>query len=387
MRFPTPEMACSNVFHVQRSDTWAARPAVLVALVIALTAAAISLPASARGSTHAEQLTVAGGSIGNTAPIYTNISYTASADGFPLSYGEMLPINYVPSKAYPLLVYFHGEGHSTGLVRGGSGDGLAGWNNSAFADSKTLIPLVHNASAYGYIIIAPSPRESEGFYTNSTCGGPEQQDTMDAIHLEESLRNVSGVYALGFSMGSLAALSLAGHEPGLFKAVAVTGTITDAFEEVAFKARPASGLVALDCGALPSAKNASVVRLMSYLSVLRFHPQNFSNIRLWMSAGGLDKGAPDNPTVWPFLQANDTMLTQSCLVAVKYAEPANCTRPIERLHTVTPTSYAWRFIYEPGAGHTLAQLEVVDMFVYFAAAEPGGCYTSTFPPTVNTVCK
>lgn len=344
------------------------------------------LPASGRPHGVTLASVPAAPSLGNPTPLYTNISYASSVDGFSLAYGEILPVNYTPSKAYPLLVYFHGEGTVSSIVGGGSGDGLKEWNNSSYPTSKILSATVWNASTFHFIIIAPSPRSSEGFYTNSPCGGPEEQDTTDAILHEEKLRNVSKVFALGFSMGSLGGLSFVGHHASMFSGIAVTGTMTDAFEELADHLRPLSGLLTLTCGARPGATNLSVDRLFAYLSVLRFHPSNLSGIRLWASAGSDDVGAPDNPAFWPYLQVNDTLLNRTCLVASSLGEPANCTVPWRSLHLRSPGSYLYRFVYEIGGGHTLGQLEPADMFQFFLGRVGGGCFTSTFPPTVNTAC-
>ncbi len=364
----------------------ALRPATLVGTGLLL-AVLLPLPMPfTPGPVSSARITTAATSLGNTAPVYSNVTYNSSIDGFPLAYGEMLPINFSPSRSYPLLVYFHGEGNSTAIVPGGAGNGLGLWNNSSLPNYKILTKFVLNASTFHFLIIAPSPRSSEGFYTNSLCGGPEEQDVMDAIVHEESLRHILGLYALGFSMGSLGALSFVGHHPGMFKGVATTGTLTDAFEEVAYHPTLKSGLLTLDCGMVPSATNVSVDRLLTYLSVARFHPKNFSNVAIWVSAGGLDHGATNNLAYWPFLQVNFTFLTRSCLVASNYSEPANCTVPFAVLHTAAPSVFNYRFIFEPGAGHTLGQLEAQDMFQFFLGRSAGGCYTTTFPPTVNTPC-
>jgi pimeloyl-ACP methyl ester carboxylesterase len=316
-----------------------------------------------------------------------NVSYTSSVDGFPLSYAEILPAGYTSAHSWPLLVYMHGEGTSSAWVRGGAGNGLTNAIKQNTEQGLALRAMAANASADGFIIIAPSPRSAEGFYTNSPCGGPEQQDTMDAILHEEALRNVSSIYLLGFSMGSLAALSFAGHYPGLVKGVAVAGSVTDAFQETNYHPKQTDGLNTLVCGHLPSTGNATSIALYSYLSVLRFDPENFSGIKIWMSAGGKDTNAPDNPAIYKnYLQANDTMLTYTCSIAKPMNEPANCTQPFANLTAAQPSNYSSRFVYEALGEHLLDQFDMGDVFGYWLGTLGSGCYDANFPPTNLIAC-
>ena len=319
-------------------------------------------------------------------PPLTNVSYNASTDGFPLSYAEILPTGYVSSQSYPLLVYLHGEGTTSAWVPGGAGNGLSGYQTDTRPGASTLRAIVSNASAFHVILIAPSPRSLQGFYTNSPCGGPEEQDTLDAIAHEESIRNVSSVYVLGFSMGSIAALSLAGHHAKMFSGVAVAGSFTDAFEEYAYQPRPSSGLLYISCGSRPSPTNASAAALFNYLSVARLAPHNFSGVRLWAATGGQDHGAPNNLTLWPFLQVNNTFLNSTCLVAASAGEPANCTTPFSSLHRLFPSRFAYRMLFEPLGTHVLTQFDPRDVFTFLTGREAGGCFTSTYPPSVLTAC-
>lgn len=317
----------------------------------------------------------------------SNVTYTSSVDRFPLSYEEVLPLHFKHSSTYPLLVYLHGAGSSNAVVRGGSGNGLSGsYLSTTTSAGKTLNALLANASTFGFLVIAPSPRSAQGFYTNSTCLGPEEQDTVDAIHHEESLRHVHDVYLLGDNMGSLAALSIAGHRTGLVQGIALTATITDAFEEFAYKPSPGSSLVAPTCGKWPSATNATSQRTFAYLSVGRFDPKNFSGIRLWVAAGSLDKDAPNNASVWPFEMANYTFLNSTCLVAHAFGEPANCTDPFATLHATSPSAFVYRFFYEPSAGHSVSQLDPLDMFEFFESKVGNGCFETSFPPSTLLTC-
>jgi pimeloyl-ACP methyl ester carboxylesterase len=320
-------------------------------------------------------------------PPVVNYTYNSSTDGFPLIYGEKLPVGFSASQPHPLIVYLHGEGKNSSWVRGGAGTGLAFWLTDHSLDGAALRKFLANASAFNAIVIGPSPRSNTGMYANSPCGGPEEQDTIDAIAVEKTRRNISDVYLFGFSMGSFGAITIAGHHPGLVKGIAVTGTFTDAFEEFAYRPGPGSGLMYIACNARPSTSNATTVQLFSYLSVLRFHPQNFSGIRIWASSGGKDHGATNNGSLWPYFHVNNTFQNSTCLVASAYAEPANCTLPFRLLHAQNPSAYAYRTVYEAQAPHMLAQLDAIDIFQYLFGLESGGCFTSTYPPTVLAPCK
>lgn len=328
----------------------------------------------------------AAGPVHPAATTLTNVSYTSTTDAFALSYAEVLPTPYVPSHSYPLLVYLHGEGTSNAWVPGGAGNGLAGFQTDTRPGASTLRALIQNASTFHFIVIAPSPRSLQGFYTNSACGGPEEQDTMDAIAHERVLRNVSEVFLVGFSMGSLGALSLAGHHPGYFAGLAVAGTFTDAFQEYAYQPKPNSGLLYLTCGARPSPANVTVDRFFQYLSVTRFVPTNFSGMRLWSVAAGKDHGAPNNLSFWGFQMVNNTFLNSTCLSATTYGEPANCTFPFEALHVRNASAYSYRVVYEPTGTHILTEFDPHDIFSYFTGRVTGGCFQTTFPPTTLSVC-
>jgi pimeloyl-ACP methyl ester carboxylesterase len=357
-----------------------------VAVSVALVLLMAIPPLSARSLPTLGTASSLAGILPDSTTVY-NVSYKSSVDGFPLSYAEILPAGYTNSTSWPLLVYMHGEGTSSAWVRGGSGNGLTNYLKQVSEQGLTLRSMVANASADGFLIIAPSPRSAEGFYTNSVCGGPEQQDTMDAILHEEALRNVSSIYLIGFSMGSLAALSFAGHYPGLVKGLAVSGTITDAFQETNYHPKQTDGLNTLVCGHLPSTGNATSIALYAYLSVLRLHPQNFSGIKVWMSAGGKDTNAPNNPTIFKnFLMANDTMLTYTCSIAKSENEPANCTMPLANLTAAQPSNYSYRFVYEPLGQHLIDQFDMADVFEYWLGDLGAGCYDANFPPTTLTAC-
>ena len=350
---------------------------------VALIALLMVMPSAAGRA--ASEGSVLGAVHPSVATIY-NRTYSSSVDGFPLSYAEVLPTGYSSAKAYPLVIYLHGEGSSANWVRGGSGNGLTNTVKQTSANGLTIRAFLQNASSHGFIVMAPSPRSSNGFYTNSVCGGPQMQDTLDALHHEQALRNISSIYVLGFSMGSLAGLSLAGNNPGLVKGLAVAGSITDAFELLAYQPKAKTGLNSIVCGNLPSSGNTTSIALYQTLSVLRFDVGNFSGTKIWMSAGGKDASVPNNPRFWPFQQANDTMITSTCHVGTTMNEPANCTVPLSTLTASNPSQYSYRFVYEASGGHVLQQLDLSDIFSYWLGSVGTGCYDANFPPTVLTSC-
>jgi pimeloyl-ACP methyl ester carboxylesterase len=318
---------------------------------------------------------VTGSSRSQSAPTPSdNVSYNSSVDGFHLSYLEWLPAGFSPSTRYPLAVFLHGVGTDNTWVEGGVG-GLVDVTPS----------LVDNASAYGFILIAINTRSSDGFYLNSPCGGPQQQDVLDAITHEEGLREISQVYLIGFSMGSLGSFALAGHHPGLISGIATAGTITDIYETIAYNRLTRSdptGLYYAECGDYPSPQNTSVDAAWTYLSVLRFHPQNFSGIPLFATGGGEDTRAPNNFAEWDYANVNNTFVNSTCVVASALGEPANCTVPFVDLSAQDPSAYRWLDLYEPDATHSTNQLPGDAVFSFFLNRTAGGYYVSTFPGDV-----
>jgi pimeloyl-ACP methyl ester carboxylesterase len=340
------------------------RLAVLSACVTA--AVLLTIPAAA-GITPVAKPPHDGG--GGTGPIMVN--YRSSVDGFPLSFEEWLPSGYMASHAYPLTVFLHGMGTGTAAVRGGVG--------------ATSIPsdIVRGAAEFGSILISLNTRSEAGFYANTACGGPQEQDVLDAITLEESDRNVSSVYLVGFSMGSIGAFRIAADHPKLISGIAVAGTITDLFEVYAYDAslRAAPTTVISDlCGVFPSATNTSAVQFFESESPARFSPQNFSEMRIYVTAGGEDVRAANNFSVWPYAQVNSTFVNSSCQVVSSLDEPASCTTPFSSLARSHPGDYVFRYVYEPTAPHDSLQLNGTDMFEFLFGMLPPGFYTAGFPP-------
>lgn len=296
------------------------------------------------------------------------VTYSSSVDRFPLSYLEWLPPGFVARNPLPLLVYLHGMGSGTTAVRGGTG--------------ATSIPstFISAASTQGVLLISINTRTDSGFFANTPCGGPQGQDVLDAIGHEKVLRNVSSVYLIGFSMGSAGALSLAATHPGLARGIALEGTITDLFEVSQFLG--AIPQLRYDfCNVVPSASAPSVVAAYAALSPLRFHPQNFSAIKVYVTAGGKDTRAPNNFSLWPFSQVNSTVVNVSTLRYAAGGEPVPSNVTLSSLHRSTPSAYAFRFVYEAAAGHSAIQINAADLMSFFFGSAASGLFVAGFPPT------
>jgi len=324
-------------------------------------------------------------------PAYLNVTYNASTDGFPLSYEEWRPAGFNASDPHPLLVYLHGlEGAKGHPVSGGVRSDFLRMLSLRSIEGATARGVVENASLNGYVVIAPNSRTAGGYFVNSPCGGPQEQDVLDAIASIRSFANVSSVYLLGFSMGSIGAFSLAAHHPALFDGIAVVAPVIDMFEESAWAAHQAAlgagwaiggtnAFAALTCG------NATAsVPLLNYLSVVRFAPENLSGVRVWIAAGGIDLLAPNNGSDWAYLQVNNSFVNSTCTVEATGLEPANCTTTFQALHQLLPRMFQFRYVYEALAPHNIAQLSPADMFAFFGRSAPGGYFEAPFPPTTIT---
>jgi pimeloyl-ACP methyl ester carboxylesterase len=243
--------------------------------------------------------------------------------------------------------------------------------------------LVTNATKGGFIVISLNTRSAAGFYVNSTCGGPQEQDVLDAIAHEQGLRNVGKVYLVGFSMGSIGALSIAAHHHSMIAGVAIGGPITDLFEQYAYT----GGIATLNddlCRVTPGPKATAVDRLFEYLSPARFAPTNFSGIPLYVTAGGEDTSAPNNFSLWPYAHANSTIVNSSCIAAKTLGEPAGCTTTFDALATSQPKNYSVRFVYEADGVHSADQLPGADVIAFFLGTVGAGLYVAAFPPSTVT---
>ena len=329
---------------------------------------------------------------------YSTVAYGSSVDRWALSYTEWLPTNYVPTSTYPLLVYLHGQQDTSGRwFSGGLPNTLLRALNGTGSEPQTVRLLVSEAQHRGFLLIAVNTRSGSGWYINSPCGGPQEQDVLDAIAHEKLIRHVGSTYLLGMSMGTEGTLYLAARHPGMFRAVGIVGPVTDLFLDVAYRISLAndttkgwalSSLQAkmhLFCGVLPGTSNASqmsVARMFQNMSPLRFAPAAFHGIPIYVTAGGWDNRAPNNPRYWPWwLNANHTFLTSTCSVAARLGEPGQCTTPLDALHLSDSNGYSFRYVWEPRAGHLLTQLYPPDLFDFWSGRSPGGVYVSGYPFT------
>lgn len=314
----------------------------------------------------------------SAGPVYHNDTYSSSIDGFPLSYSEWLPAGYNANDTYPLAIYLHGIGSSTNWVKGGTNLWMSELNTTTL-NGETERALISNASANGFILIVINTRSESGFYANTPCGGPQEQDVLDAIHNEEHLRHIGSLYLIGFSMGSIGSFELAEQYPGMFAGVATAGTMTDFFEEYEYetngrvpKSGPSYELNTNDCGLTPSRYNSTVVSTFENLSG-RFGMSNLT-VPLWVGAGGADNVAPDESHWYSaYQEANDSILVQTCANVSSLGEPGLCSGPFNG---------TLRFVFEPQATHSMAQLDPADIFAFFLGKTGGGQFTSSFPPKV-----
>jgi pimeloyl-ACP methyl ester carboxylesterase len=310
---------------------------------------------------------------GNTAGPFSTQYYRSSVDGTLLSYYEWLPAGYVPSSRHALLLYLHGKG--------AQGDQL-------YQDLDG-VTTINDALAAGYIVVALNTRNAGGFYVNSPYTGPEEQDVLDAIAHEKALRLVSALWVFGVSMGTMGAYSLAEHHPGLVRGIGVIASCADLYEVQAYKIaenRTSDFSYFLNTtGGYLANQSAYAAAETYYLSAFRFYPQNLTGVRLYIVQGGNDTDCPNNPQIWGFQQANNTILNSTCLVATNLSEPAGCTTPFSSLEARNPSKYHYRFVYVATGIHTLDLLDPADMLAYFASDAADGLYWASpggtpFPP-------
>jgi pimeloyl-ACP methyl ester carboxylesterase len=330
------------------------------------------------------------------------VTYNSSVDGFPLSYEEWVPAGSAGTGMHHhLLVYLHGQQDTSGnWFPGGLPSSFVTYLNAtvATADVNVARAIVANASLNHVLLIAVNSRSGAGFFVNSPCGGPQEQDVLDAIAHEESIRSVNPlqVYLVGPSMGATGVLSLAGNHPGMFAGVASIASGPDMFEGLAWRQFEATqpthtpwangsinGLSQLECGVLPSpTANATVIGLYTYLSVARFMPQTLAHVRVYVTGAGLDMRVPNNGSIWNYMQVNNSWVNSSCVVATADGEPANCTTTFATLHAQHPNLFLYRYVYEARGVHGLGQLSAADMFAFWRGTVPTGDYVSSYPPNV-----
>ena len=338
---------------------------------------------------------------------FTLVPYVSSVDGFPLSYDEWLPTGFSNSSIYPLVVYLHGQQDTSGRwFPGGLSSDLVQMilNGTDIPDRATSDLLVNTTRADGVILIALNSRSGSGWYINSPCGGPQEQDVLDAVASEKSRHFISHVYLMGESMGTEGTLYVASQHPSLFSGIAVTAPVTDLFMDVAYRMTlldtPGDSWAGISiqaqahlfCGNLPGTANASqvvVARMFQNMSPLRFDPAAFAGVPIYMSAGGLDDRAPNNVSIWPqWMNANNTLVNATCNYAPQLGEPQpiDCaTQTLDTLHREDPSLYTFRYVWEPDATHSITQLDPADLLAFWFGDSPGGYYLGAPSSTVVTV--
>jgi pimeloyl-ACP methyl ester carboxylesterase len=303
------------------------------------------------------------------------VDYNSSVDGFPLSYSEILPLNYSPSQTYPLAIELHGIDTSGSTPLPG---GYPTPVTNSTADA---------AVAAGFIEIVINTRTSDGFFVNSKYDGPQAQDVLDAIAHEESIRHIGKLYIFGFSMGSMGALSIGLNHPGMFAGIGAVAAFSDDFE-LEGRVQYLGNTALVNAGLLPTGglwpnSSSYAQGIFEELSPLRFHPENASGVRMWFAGGANDVFATNNQSFWPYEQANATVLDSTCLVESSLGEPANCTIPLAALRAEDPADYSYRYVFEPNGIHDYALLNATDMFEYFSGQLPPGEFWGYFPdPTL-----
>lgn len=310
----------------------------------------------------------AGGSNGTVNSTSAVIDYDSSVDGHPLSYVVWYPPHYAASGTYRFLLFLHGV-ESTNIC-----DNVPSYQGGA--------SMIDAANAAGWIVGSLCTRVTDGWYVNSPTTGPGETDVLDAIAHEKNLTHVSGVYLVGMSMGSDGALSIATNHPSLFVGVGAVAACPDNFEENAYYLHAHNALVpgfaqvaGVAPATLPPAGSVGV-GLEYHLSAFRFYPQNLSSTKIYVVAGGNDQTCVNSAAFWPWLQANDTVITSSCDVASAASEPTGCSTPIATLAAQHPGAFDCRYVFEAPAPHTFDQLNGTDLVDFFEGSVGSGTYTA-----------
>ena len=105
-----------------------------------------------------------------------------------------------------------------------------------------FIPYVRDATARGYVVVAPEYRGSVGYgpalYNAIDYGGKEVDDVVTAVGVVASRHphvDRERVAVMGWSHGGLIALLSVTRNPGVFRAVAAIVPVTNLFHRVAWK--------------------------------------------------------------------------------------------------------------------------------------------------------
>jgi pimeloyl-ACP methyl ester carboxylesterase len=291
-------------------------------------------------------------------------------DGFLLSYYETVPYPFNSTAIYPLAVELHGLTGSTIPTKGGTGG--------------FVFPATQAAAAKaGFILIDVNTRTGSGWYIDSNFTGPQEQDLLDAIAHEKRVQQIGDVYLFGTSMGSIGTYEIGLDHPQMFKGLAVVASFSDFFEMYAYlNQSPYASLASymlLPSGGQYPGSSAYARGIFLHLSSLRFYDRNLSGLRLYVANGAQDVLASNNLSLWPFQQANDTVLNRSCLSAAALGEPGGCTTPVAALAAAAPARFHYRYVFQPFGPHSYALLNASDMFDYWLGLRSDGMFWGAYP--------
>jgi hypothetical protein len=131
-------------------------------------------------------------------------------------------------------------------------------------------------------------------------------------------------------------------------------------------------------GALPN-QTAYALGLAYYLSSARYYPQNYSGVKIYVDQGGDDVDCPNNPNLWVYQNANDTVLDSTCTTVPQLDQPPSCTTPFANFSRTDPSSWDWRYVYEPTGQHNLDEVNATDLFAFWSGHVGGGLYWGSYP--------
>ena len=150
------------------------------------------------------------------------ITYRSSVDNLEIPAFVFQPLKLAGPKAHPAVVWVHEN------IRGHL--------------YEHFIPYVREATAGGYVVIAPEYRGSIGYgralYDAIDYGGREVDDVVTAAAVLTTRYphvDPARIAIIGWSHGGLIALLSAARNPGTFKAVAALAPVTNLFHRLASK--------------------------------------------------------------------------------------------------------------------------------------------------------
>ena len=150
------------------------------------------------------------------------ITYRNPHDGLTIPAFVFLPLNTHGKAQHPALVWVHEN------IRGHL--------------YEHYIPFIRQATALGYVVIAPEYRGSVGygraFYDAIDYGGAEVDDVLQAaavLELRYPAVNPNRIGIIGWSHGGMIALLASARQPNTFQAAAALVPVTNLFHRLARK--------------------------------------------------------------------------------------------------------------------------------------------------------